>query len=108
MAADQLLGHVARDRAEVTLAALLEQQREEVDLEQHVAELVEQLVVLAQMRSLGELVGLLDGVGDDAALVLRRVPGTVTPQPAGDLLQRHQRFAHGWVRAAAHRDGWRA
>src|SRR5690349_20577359 len=40
MAPHQLLGRATRHPAEVALAALLEQQREEVDLEQHVAELV--------------------------------------------------------------------
>ena len=43
MAANELGVHRAGDRLEVALALLLEQQREEVDLEEQVAELVEQL-----------------------------------------------------------------
>ena len=48
VAADQLLAAVLGDRGEVAGAALLEQQREEVDLEEHVAQLVEQLRVVAR------------------------------------------------------------
>ena len=73
--------------AEVAVAALLEQQREEVDLEQHVAELVEQLGVVARVRGVGQLVGLLDRVRDDAALVLLAVPGAVAAQPPGDRIE---------------------
>ena len=43
-------------------AALLEQQRQEVDLEEHVAELVEQLGVVARVGGVGQLVRLLDRV----------------------------------------------
>jgi hypothetical protein len=49
VAADQLLAAVLGDRGESPGAALLEQQREEVDLEEHVAELVEQLRVVARV-----------------------------------------------------------
>ena len=65
VAADQLLDAVVGDRGEVAGAALLEQQRQEVDLEEDVAELVEQLRVIAGVGRVGELVGLLDGVRDD-------------------------------------------
>ena len=58
VAADQLLRAVIGDRGEIARAALLEQQREEVNLEQQVAELVEQLCVVAGVRGVGELVGL--------------------------------------------------
>ena len=53
------------DRGEIARAALLEQQREEVNLEQQVAELVEQLRVVAGVRGVGELVGLRHRVSDD-------------------------------------------
>ena len=72
--ADQLLAHVLGDLGQRAAAALLEQQREEVDLEEDVAELVEQLGVVAGVGRRGELVGLLDGVRDDRALVLLAVP----------------------------------
>ena len=74
VAADQLRRHVLGDVGERAGAALLEQQREEVDLEEHVAELVEQLGVVAGVRGGGQLVGLLDRVRDDRALVLLAVP----------------------------------
>ena len=87
MTADQLLGDPVRDLGQRALAALLEQQREEDDLEQHVAELVAQGRVVAARRGVGELVGLLDGVGDDRALVLLAVPRTLPAQAAGDLVE---------------------
>ena len=45
--ADELLVHFAGDRLEVALTPLLEQEREEVDLEEQVAELSVQLGVVA-------------------------------------------------------------
>jgi hypothetical protein len=42
---------VLGDRGEVAGAALLEQQREEVDLEEDVAELVEELGVVARVAA---------------------------------------------------------
>ena len=92
MAADQLVGDVTGNRREVTLAALLQQQREEVDLEQDVAELVDQLRVVARVSRVGELVGLLDGVRHDAALVLLAIPRALAPQPPRHLVQRQQRL----------------
>ncbi len=53
MAADQLLRHLLGDPIERALSALLQQQREEDDLEEDVAELVEQLLVVAELRRLG-------------------------------------------------------
>ena len=87
VAADQLLGDVLGHRGEVAGAALLEQQRQEVDLEEHVAELVEQLRVVVAVRGVGELVGLLDGVGDDRARVLRAVPRAVAAQAPRQLVK---------------------
>ena len=87
MAADQLRGQLVGDLAERARVALLEQEREEDDLEEDVAELVAQLRVIAAAGGVGELVGLLDRVRDDRALVLLAVPGTLPPQPAGDLVE---------------------
>ncbi len=87
VAADQLLAHVVGHLGEVALPALLQQQREEVDLEEHVAELVEQLGVVAGMGGVGELVGLLDRVRHDRALVLLAVPRALAPQAARDLVE---------------------
>ena len=50
-----------------------------MDLEEDVAELVEELGVVAGVGSLGQLVSLLDGVGDDRALVLLAIPGAFGP-----------------------------
>jgi hypothetical protein len=74
------LGHVAG-------AALLEQQRQEVDLEQDVAQLVGELRVVAALGGVGELVGLLDGVRDDRALVLLAVPRALAPQDPRELVE---------------------
>ena len=74
VAADELLAAVLGDVGQRAGAALLEQQREEVDLEEDVAELVEQLGVVAPVGGVGQLVGLLERVRDDRALVLLAVP----------------------------------
>ncbi len=82
VAADQLLARVPRHRGQIARAALLEQQRQEVDLEEHIAELVEQLGVVATVGRVGQLIGLLDRVRDDRALVLLGVPRAL--DAAGD------------------------
>jgi hypothetical protein len=87
VAADQLRGQLLGDLRERAGVPLLEQQREEDDLEEHVAELVAQLLVVAALGGVGELVGLLDRVRDDRALVLLAIPGALPPQPAGDLVE---------------------
>ena len=91
VAADELLAAVLGDRGEIAGAALLEQQREEVDLEEDVAELVEQLGVVAGVRRVGELVGLLDGVRDDRALVLLAVPRALGAQAARERVEAAER-----------------
>ena len=60
-----------------------------MDLEQDVAELVEQLGVVAGVRGGGKLVGLLDRVRDDRALVLLAVPGALPAQPPRELVEAH-------------------
>ena len=87
---------------EVAGAALLQQQREEVDLEQHVAQLVQQLRVVTGVRGVGQLVRLLDGVRDDAALVLLAVPRALAPQAAGDRVELEQRVAQPLVLGSRH------
>ena len=91
VAADELLGAVIGHLGEIARAALLEQQGEEVDLEEDVAELVEQLRVVAPVGGVGQLVGLLDRVRDDRALVLLPVPGALASQPVGDRVQPRER-----------------
>ena len=91
MPRDELRVHRARDRLEVAGAALGEEQRQEVRLEQEVAELVQQLRVVARERGVGDLVGLLDGVRHDRALGLLAVPRAVAAQALGQLLELDQR-----------------
>ena len=79
--ADQLLGFPSATRRRAG-AALLEQQRQEDDLEEHVAELVAELGVVAARRRVGELVGLLDRVRDDRSARPARGPRG-TPAAAG-------------------------
>jgi hypothetical protein len=80
MAPHQLVVAVVGDLGEVAGAALLEQEREEVHLEEHVAQLVQELGVVARVRGVGQLVGLLHGVGHDGPLVLLAVPRALAPQ----------------------------
>ena len=79
------------DRLEVAGAALREEQREEVRLEEQVAELVEQLRVVAGERRVGDLVGLLDRVRHDRPLGLLAIPRAVAAQALGQLLELDQR-----------------
>jgi hypothetical protein len=87
VAPDQLLAAVLGDLRQRARAALLEQQRQEVDLEEDVAELVEQLGVVARVGRGGQLVGLLDRVRDDRPLVLLAVPGALLAQAAGERVK---------------------
>jgi hypothetical protein len=87
VAADELLVDSPRDRLERAGAALLEQQREEVGLEQEVAELVLELRVVTCQRGVRDLVGLLDRVRDDRLRGLLTVPRTVAPQALGQALE---------------------
>ena len=80
--ADQLLAAVLGDVGQRAGAALLQQQRQEVHLEEDVAELVEQLRVVPGVGGRRQLVRLLDRVRDDRALVLLAVPRALAPQPA--------------------------
>src|SRR3954447_24636547 len=90
VAANQLLAAVLGHRGKVALVPLLEQQRQEVDLEQDVAQLVEHLHVVARVGGVGQLIRLLNRVRHDRALVLLAVPRALAPQPARDLVQRDQ------------------
>ena len=86
MAADQLLVHRACHLLEVALPVFGEQEREEVHLEEQVAELVDQLLGRTGERRIGDLVGLFDRVRHDRARGLLAVPRALPPQPLGQLL----------------------
>jgi hypothetical protein len=91
MPADELRVHRPRDRLEVALALLLEQEREEVDLEEQVAELVQQLRRRACDGRVGDLVRLLDRVRDDRPRRLLAVPRALAAKPPRQLLQLEER-----------------
>src|SRR5439155_11978484 len=92
MPADELGLDQPRSGREIPFAALLQEQREEVDLEEEVAQLVEQLLVVTCERGVCDLVRLLDGVRDDRALRLLTVPRTLTAQALGQALQLEERL----------------
>ncbi len=81
--ADELLVDGPGYPLQVALAVLLEQEREEVHLEEQVAELVDHLRRIAAHGRVGNLVGLLDGVRDDRPRRLLAVPGAVAAQARG-------------------------
>jgi hypothetical protein len=83
----ELLVHVPRDGLEIAATLLGEKQRQEEDLEEQVAELVEQLGVVVGERGIRNLVRLLDCVRDDRARVLLAVPRTVAAEPLCQLLK---------------------
>ena len=91
VAANQLLVQALDDAGEVALAALLEQQGEEHDLEEHVAELLPHPRVVAALGGVGQLAGLLDRVRHDRARVLLAVPRALAPQEARDLVEARKR-----------------
>ena len=96
MAADELRVHPARDRLEIAGTALLEQEREEVDLEEEVAELALELRVVTCDRRVGDLVRLLDGVRDDRERRLLAIPRALAAKAPRQLLEVEQglRQAH--------------
>ena len=103
VAADELGVYPARDRLEITFVLFLQQQREELDLEEKVAELVQQLRGFAPRSRVGDLVRLLDRVRHDRERSLFPIPRTVTAQPPCQLLQFNERLGE---RQAATRSRW--
>src|SRR6185437_7293049 len=91
MASDELCMGPAGNLLEIACAALVQEQREEVDLEEQVAELIEQLGVVALLGRVRYLIGLLDGMRHDRACRLLAIPGTISPQPLCELLELEQR-----------------
>jgi len=87
MPAHELLVDATGHLRQVAGSSLLEQECEEVDLEEEVAELVEQLLVVAGERGVRDLVGLLDGVRDDRRRSLLAIPGAVAAQALRQALQ---------------------
>ena len=79
MAADHLvvdrLGHVGEGEG----ASLLGHARMKDHLEQQVAQLLLQIAQVAALDGVGDLIGLLDGVGRDGGEGLFQVPGAAAP-----------------------------
>ena len=92
MTADELRRDDADRLLEISTSVLLEQQRQEDALEQEVADLVEQLRVVAGERGVGDLVGLFDGVRHDRPRRLLAIPRALAAQPLGQLLELDERF----------------
>ena len=81
-----------RDLLETAASLFLEQEREEIDLEEQIAKLVQLLVRVAGEDGIGDLVGLLERVGNDRGRRLLTVPRTLATQAFGQFLQVEERF----------------
>ena len=101
VATDELGVHRAGDAVEIAVSLLLEQEREEVDLEEQVAELVVELRRVVGEGGVGDLVRLLDGVGDDRASRLLAVPRAFGAQAPGQRSKLGERRVRVLVHAAA-------
>jgi hypothetical protein len=85
--ANELLVDAPRDGLERSGSTFLQQEREEVRLEQQVAELVLELRVVGGKGGVGDLVGLLDRVRNDRLRRLLAIPGAVAAQALGQALE---------------------
>ncbi len=83
VAPNELVVDPVRDRGEIAGAALVEEQGEEDRLEEQVAELVEELRVVAGQGGVRDLVRLLDRVRHDRRSRLLAIPGAVAAKPLG-------------------------
>src|SRR5439155_1309098 len=99
----ELLVDQPRRRCKIPLALLLEREREEVDLEEQVPQLVQELLVVTRECSVRNLVRLLDGVRDDRARGLLAIPRAVAPQPLRQTLELEQGLLE-----ALHVTSWRS
>src|SRR6185295_10490711 len=80
---DELRVDVPGDLREIPLALLRKEQGQDVNLEEEIAELVEELRRVARESGVGHLVRLFDRVRHDRPHGLLPVPGTVAPQALG-------------------------
>ena len=103
VASDELLVNRARDRLEVAVAPLLEQQRQEVDLEEKVSELAVQRLGIVRQSGVGDLVRLLERVRHDRDRGLLAIPRALAAKVPSQVLEVEKRLgeAHGarryWV-----------
>ncbi len=89
--ADELLVHSAGDRLQLARTPLLEQQRQEVDLEEQVTELSVQLGIVARDCRVGDLVGLLERVRNDRPRRLLPIPGALATELQRQILEVEKR-----------------
>ena len=82
MAADQLGGDRLDDPAEVEPALFFRHSGVKYDLKQEIAELVAQVRIVAALHGVGDLVGFLEGEGDDGLERLLEIPGASRPRGA--------------------------
>src|SRR5207248_2184735 len=87
MTSHKLRVHIPCHGFEISLVFFLERQRQENDLEEQIAELVEQLRVVLGQRCIRDFIRLLDRVRHDRARGLLAVPRAIAAQPLGQLLQ---------------------
>src|SRR5438105_9319906 len=97
MTSDELCVHGSRHLLKARPAALGKQEREEVDLEQQVTELVGELRVVPVDRRVGNLVRLLEGMRNNRPRRLLAIPGTFATETLGQALQLLERRAETHV-----------
>ena len=108
MPPDELLVHPAGDGLEVALAPLLEEQRQEVDLEEKIAELAPESCIVARNGGVRDLVRLLERVRDDRERCLLPVPGAVATKLSRQLLEVEKRLRETHVLNPRHLPSSRA
>ena len=90
MASHQLAGDAIDHLGKVEMAILAPQLAVVDDLKQQIAQLVAQLRKIPPGDGVGDLVGLFQGVGHDAGVVLAQVPGAAVlgiAQPGHEVQQ---------------------
>ena len=92
MPRDELGGHAPSCRLEVAASVFLEKSERKYALVEEVADLVEQLRVVAGERRIRDLVGLFDRVRDDRARRLLTVPRALAAEALGQRLQLDERI----------------
>jgi hypothetical protein len=80
MATDQLLPAVLGNCCHIAGATLLQQQREEVHLKQHITKLVNQLGIVTRPCGIGQLVCLFKRMWNYRPLILLAIPRTLHPE----------------------------
>ena len=98
MAANQLGGNAVDHCVELEAALFPSQLRVVDDLEEQVAQLLAQVVEVAALDGISDLIGFLEGVGDDGRIALLEVPGATVLRvtQAGHEVQQVFELMHPW------------